>query len=94
MEKKTLNDYIKQVRKEVLSEGLSTDYVDHEEMYIIMGDLMKINDLSSKLFFMLKKNPSDVEEWNQIKISKACDYLSSVYDYIKYTNVSDEGHVE
>lgn len=90
MERKKLNDYIKKVRNDVLSEGLSTEYVDHEELYMIMGDLRKLNDLSAKLYLMLKKNPSDVEEWNQIKISKACDYLSSVYDYLMYTNVEDD----
>jgi hypothetical protein len=89
MEKKKLNDYIKRARQDAISEGLSTSYVDNEEMYMVMGDLRKINDLSSKLFLMIKKNECDIEEWNQVKISKAADYLSSVYDYLAYTNVSD-----
>lgn len=89
-QQRSLKEYIKQIRKEVQSEGLSTEYVDHEELYMVMGDLRKICDLSNKLYIMLKKNPSGLEEWNQIKISKATDYISSVYDYLMYTNVGDD----
>jgi hypothetical protein len=89
--KKKLNDYMRIVKNDSneINEGYTSDYVDHEELYMIMGDLRKINDLSSKLHYMMKKDPSCVEEWNQIKISRAADYLSSVYDYLTYTNVRD-----
>ena len=86
---KKLNDYLKTIRKEAISEGYSNRPVDHEELYMVLGDLRKINDISNKLFFMLKKNECDIEEWNQDKISKAADYLSSVYDYLAYTDVKD-----
>lgn len=89
MKKKKLSDYIKSIRKEAIEEGYSDRHVNHEELYMVLGDLRKINDLSSKLFFMIKKNECDIEEWNQIKISRATDYLSSVYDYLAYTDVDD-----
>jgi hypothetical protein len=89
MKKKKLNDYINSIRQEAISEGFSDRHVDHEERSMVLGDLRKINDISSKLFFMIKKHESDIEEWNQIKISKAADYLSVVYDYLAYNNVDD-----
>lgn len=92
--KKNLNDYLKIVEGNSVevNEGYSSKQVDHEELYMIMGDLRKINDLSTKLHYIIKKDPSCVEEWNQIKISRAADYLSSVYDYLTYTNVGDKYH--
>lgn len=89
MKKKRLNDYIESIRKEAISEGYSDRYVNHEERSMVLGDLRKINDLSSKLFFMIKKHEADIEEWNQVKISRAADYLSSVHDYLAYNNVED-----
>jgi hypothetical protein len=89
MKKKKLNDYLENIRRESLEEGYSDRPVNPEERYMVLGDLRKINDMSSKLFFMIKKHEADIEEWNQIKISKAADYLSSVYDYLAYTNVED-----
>lgn len=90
MKKKKLNDYINSIRKENVSEGYDNNYqYNQEEIFMVLGDLRKINDLSNKLFFMIKKNECDIEEWNQDKISKAADYLSSVYDYLAYTDVND-----
>jgi len=89
MKKKKLNDYMKSIRQEAIQEGYSNRPVDPDELYMVLGDLRKINDLSNKLYFMLKKSECDIEEWNQIKISKAADYISSVYNYLTYTDVED-----
>jgi len=92
MKKKSLKDYIDSIRKEALSEGYTDRPIDNEEIYMISGDLRKINDLSSKIYLMIKKNQCDIEEWNQVKIAKAADYLASVHDYLAYTNVNDENY--
>jgi hypothetical protein len=89
MKKKKLNDYLENVRKQSFDEGYSDRPVNQEETYMVLGDLRKINDLSSKLFMMIKKHECDIEEWNQVKISRAAEYLSAVHDYLAYTNVSD-----
>jgi hypothetical protein len=90
MKKKSLKDYIEAIRKEAISEGYTDRPIDNEEIYMVSGDLRKINDLSSKIYLIIKKNQCDIEEWNQVKIAKAADYLSSVHDYLAYTNVNDE----
>lgn len=89
MKKKKLNDYLESIRQESFKEGYSDRQVNPEETYMILGDLRKISDISSKLFFMIKKHECDIEEWNQVKISRAADYLSSVYDYLAYTNIDN-----
>lgn len=57
---------------------------DSDEVDMVLGDLKKINDLSYKLYDMIKKGDCELEDWLQVKISQACDRLSSAHDYLKY----------
>jgi hypothetical protein len=66
--------------------GYQHEYKDdgYEEVDMVLGDLKKINDLSYKLYDMIKKGDCDLEDWLQIKISQAADRLSTSHDYLKY----------
>jgi hypothetical protein len=57
---------------------------EYQEIEMVLGDLKKINDLSYKLYDMIKKGDCDIEDWLQIKISQAADRLSTAHDYLKY----------
>lgn len=57
---------------------------DNDEVDMVLGDLKKINDLSCRLYDMIKKGDCDLEDWLQVKISQACDRVSTAHDYLKY----------
>lgn len=75
--------------KKVGSYSKGNHYSDHssydsDEVDMVLGDLKKINDLSCKLYDMIKKGDCELEDWLQVKISQACDRLSSAHDYLRY----------
>ena len=55
---------------------------DHEGA-MAKADLYKIANYSVKLFKKLDDN-SQLEAWVQAKITKAADYVASVYHYLEY----------
>jgi hypothetical protein len=55
--------------------------VDMEEVEMAVSDLGKLSKLAHKLLHMLEDQES-LEGWVAAKITKAADYISSVYDYI------------
>ena len=59
---------------------------------VAKADLYKLANYSAKLF--KKINPEDqLEAWVQAKITKAADYIASVYHYLEYEmEFSDYGH--
>jgi hypothetical protein len=54
-----------------------------EEGEMAKADLYKIATYSTKLFKKLDNN-TQLESWVQAKITKAADYIASVYHYIEY----------
>lgn len=62
--------------------------VDAEEVEMAISDLDKLTELSHKLLHMLEDEQS-LEGWVAAKITKATDYISSVFDYMN--DESDEG---
>ena len=71
---------------------------DHEDDYdgeldMARAELLKANEYAAKLFDMIG-NMDSLEGWTASKITKAADYLSSVYHYLDYqsmgNNVEDE----
>lgn len=72
---------------------------DHEddgydgELDMARAELLKANEYSAKLFDMIGDLDS-LEGWTASKITKAADYLSSVFHYLDYesmeANVEDE----
>lgn len=63
------------------------------ELDMARAELLKANEYSAKLFDMLG-NLDSLEGWTASKITKASDYLSSVFHYLDYeamdVNVEDE----
>ena len=55
--------------------------IDMEEVEMAVSDLGKLSKLSHKLLHMLKDQES-LDGWVAAKITKATDYISSVYDYM------------
>ncbi len=54
-----------------------------DEGRMAKADLYKIANYSIKLFKMMDEN-SQLEGWVQAKITKAADYVASVYHYLEY----------
>ena len=68
---------------------------DDHEAKMARADLFKLAQYSFKLFKMIGEN-QELEGWVQAKITKAADYISSVYHYMQYEmQVSEYGdHLE
>ena len=68
---------------------------DDHEAKMARADLFKLAQYSFKLFKMIQEN-QELEGWVQAKITKAADYISSVYHYMQYEmKVSEYGdHLE
>ena len=56
--------------------------VDHEAK-MARADLFKLAQYSFKLFKMIQED-QELEGWVQAKITKAADYIASVYHYLEY----------
>ena len=56
--------------------------VDHEGA-MAKADLYKLANYSLKLFKQIEDN-DQLEAWVQAKITKAADYIASVYHYVEY----------
>ena len=54
------------------------------------ADLYKLAEYSPKLMYMVKQMPS-LEGWVAAKITKAADYIDSVYSWLEYSNSKDCG---
>lgn len=68
---------------------------DDHEAKMARADLFKLAQYSFKLFKMIHEN-QELEGWVQAKVTKAADYISSVYHYMQYEmKVSEYGdHLE
>ena len=84
--------------KKKIKEGLAltadTAERDHE-VQMARSDLYKIAKYSMKLHEMMKNvsEAEGIEGWQQAKITKAADYLSSVYHSMDYEMNNDAGMV-
>ena len=56
------------------------------------ADLYKLANYSLKLFKMMESN-TQLEGWVQAKITKAADYIASVYHYMEYEKMA-AGQIE
>jgi hypothetical protein len=63
--------------------------VDDHEAKMARADLMKLHEYSAKLFRMIDEN-QELDGWVQAKITKASDYISSVYHYLEYETAARE----
>jgi hypothetical protein len=62
---------------------------DDHEAKMARADLMKMHEYSAKLFRMIGPN-DELDGWVQAKITKASDYISSVYHYLEYERRAEE----
>jgi hypothetical protein len=60
---------------------------DDHEAKMARADLYKLAQYSAKLFKMIDEN-QELDGWVQAKITKASDYISSVYHYLEYEQVA------
>ena len=56
---------------------------DDQEAAMARADLYKLANYSFKLFKMIKDG-DQLEGWVQAKVTKAADYIASVYHYLEY----------
>lgn len=68
-----------------ISEGVLLDEDDYEDVDMALSDLYKLAEYSDKLFDMVE-DMDELEPWVSSKITKASDYISSVYHYLNYQN--------
>ena len=75
-----------------MQDQMQPDMQPDNEGAVAKADLYKLANYSFKLF--KKINPEDqLEAWVQAKITKAADYIASVYHYLEYEmEFSDYGH--
>lgn len=80
--------------KRKVREGIAelADKADRDhEVQMARSDLYKLADYSIKLHDMLKRisEKEGLEGWQQAKITKAADYISSVYHSLSYEQAED-----
>jgi hypothetical protein len=62
---------------------------DDHEAKMARAELYKLNQYSAKLFKLIGEN-DELDGWVQSKITKAADYISSVYHYMEYERTAAE----
>ena len=60
---------------------------DDHEAKMAKADCYKLAEYSSKLFQMIEEG-EELDGWVQAKITKAADYISSVYHYLEYEKMA------
>ena len=62
---------------------------DDHEAKMAKAELYKLAQYSAKLFSLIDEN-DELQGWVQSKITKASDYISSVYHYMEYEQMARE----
>jgi hypothetical protein len=60
---------------------------DDHEAKMARADCYKLAKYSAKLFSMIEEG-EELDGWVQAKITKASDYISSVYHYLEYEKMA------
>jgi len=68
---------------------IETPRRDDHEAKMARADLYKLAQYSVKLFKMIDEY-EDLDGWVQAKITKASDYISSVYHYVEYEKMAKD----
>ena len=81
--------------KEGLADAAHKEEIDHE-VQIARADLYKLAKYSIKLHELLKNvsEAEGLEGWVHAKITKAADYISSVYHYMDYDEKFNQTELE
>jgi hypothetical protein len=62
---------------------------DDHEAKMAKADCYKLAKYSAKLFHMIEEG-EELDGWVAAKITKASDYISSVYHYLEYEKMASE----
>jgi hypothetical protein len=68
---------------------LENQPVDDHEAKMAKAELYKLAQYSAKLFKMIDEG-DELQGWVQAKITKASDYISSVYHYLEYEQMANQ----
>jgi predicted RNA-binding protein with EMAP domain len=68
---------------------LEKQHPDDHEAKMARADCYKLAQYSAKLFKMINEG-EELDGWVQAKITKAADYISSVYHYLEYEKMAAE----
>jgi hypothetical protein len=80
-----MNTYLKRLFEDISNQ--LTGQVDDHEVEMAITDLRAIADMAAKLAEHLsQENPKELEGWVQAKITKAADYVESVYKNHVYSD--------
>ena len=66
-----------------------TPHRDNHEAAMARADLYKLANYSMKLFKMIQEG-QELEGWVQAKVTKAADYIASVYHFMEYEMKTSE----
>lgn len=69
--------------EDVNTEDEEHDKIDDHEVDMAQSELYKLAEYAPKLLDMVG-NYNELEGWVQAKITKASDYVSDIYHYLKY----------
>jgi len=69
--------------------NLENPSVDDHEAKMARADCYKLAKYSAKLFHMIEEG-EELDGWVSAKITKAADYISSVYHYLEYEKTARE----
>jgi hypothetical protein len=78
-------DFRKKLAAEVrpVREAAIHEAAIHED-YMSWQALLKVIDLAPDILEMLRDSGEDLEEWQEMKIQLAAEYLDAVYDSLAY----------
>lgn len=68
---------------------LEKPQLDDHEADMARADCYKLAKYSAKLFHMIEEG-ENLEGWVAAKITKASDYISSVYHYLEYEKIAKQ----
>ena len=68
--------------------NLEKPRLDDHEAKMARADCYKLAKYSAKLFSMIEEG-EELDGWVQAKITKASDYISSVYHYLEYEKMAE-----
>lgn len=79
------------INKPEMTAKLTVPRINDHEAEMARADLYKMAKYSMKLFQMIQDG-QELEGWVQAKITKASDYISSIYHYMEYQTKFGQGN--
>jgi len=87
---KLTKDTLRQLVLEELEHAIAPKHQEHGEGVMAKRQLLQIGEYSKMLMEMLEDN-DELPSWVQAKLTKAADYMDTVYHYMNGEKVLGEG---